>query len=148
MIDITWSEEVTPLLETERLRNILHVFIKSLGHEQRYVSLYLTIDKEIRELNQRYRGIDKPTDVLSWSYWEDDPNSESLGDLVISIDRTRQQAADNGWDEETELIRLLAHGCAHLAGYDHEISHEEEQRMLTVEIDLLKRVGLEKVYLD
>ena len=62
---------------------------------------------------------------------------ELAGDLVVSGERVKEQAAENGWDFDTELIRLLAHGCAHLAGWDHERSAEEAREMLELEIYLL-----------
>ena len=68
------------------------------------------------------------------------------GELVVSAERVRIQAAENGWDFETELIRLLAHGCAHFAGWDHEESEEEERKMLELEIQLLQDVGLDNIY--
>ncbi len=76
-------------------------------------------------------------------------NSESTGvagELVLSGERVSQQAAENGWDFETELIRLLAHGCAHLAGRNHERSSEEASEMLELETELLKKVGLTNIY--
>ena len=69
----------------------------------------------------------------------DDP-FENLGAQVI------KQASENGWDFETELIRLLAHGCSHIAGWDHEGSKKQESEMLELEIQLLKGVGLKNIY--
>jgi len=66
--------------------------------------------------------------------------------LIVSAERVRQQSVENGWDFETELIRLLAHGCAHLAGLDHESSKDEAREMLEVEIELLKEVDLTNIY--
>ena len=65
---------------------------------------------------------------------------------MLSIDRIQEQARDNGWDSETELIRLLAHGCVHLVGYDHEQSPEDEQQMLSLETELLELAGLPFIY--
>ena len=66
--------------------------------------------------------------------------------MVVSVERVRHQSTKNGWDFETELIRLLAHGCAHLAGVDHERSTEEAREMLELEIELLKEVDLTNIY--
>ena len=68
------------------------------------------------------------------------------GELAVSAERVSKQASENGWDFETELIRLLAHGCAHLAGWDHEESEKQEREMLELEIQLLKEVGLKNIY--
>ena len=110
------------------------------------ISLYITDDHEIRELNRQFRGQNKPTDVLSWSYWETDPDTEMLGEIVISMDRVKEQSRVNCLTEDVELIRLLAHGCAHLVGYDHERSVQEEKRMLVMEMKMLSKVGLGHIY--
>jgi probable rRNA maturation factor len=68
-----------------------------------------------------------------------------LGDLALSLDRARAQAQDNGWPLQTELLRVLAHGCAHLAGYDHRTA-AEERLMRGVEEALLEKVGLRGLY--
>lgn len=146
MVNISWAEGVQLPVESAKLEEVVSTFIKELGHERREVSVYLTGDEEIQGLNLNHRGLDQPTDILSWSYWEDDPDSEVLGELAVSVDRVQEQAQSNGWDAATELIRLLAHGCAHLVGYDHERSPEEERIMLGVEVKLLHQVGLSHVY--
>lgn len=145
-MEISYAESVSLPLEEETLIEHLEQFLQILGYPDRSLSLYFTDDDEIQELNQRFREKDKPTDVLSWSYWEEDPDSEILGELAISMNRIREQAKSNNWSETTELIRLLAHGCAHLVGYDHERSVEEERKMLAVEIKMLHQVGLDNIY--
>lgn len=145
-MDISWADSITPPLDEQQMLEHLKKFLSILGYADRHVSLYLTNDEEIRGLNQQYRNKDKPTDVLSWSYWEEDPESPVLGELAVSVDRIHEQAQTNGWDDAVEFTRLLAHGCAHLVGYDHEISGAEEQRMLTVEIEMLDAVGLSHIY--
>ncbi|MBF0289006.1 MAG: rRNA maturation RNase YbeY [SAR324 cluster bacterium] len=145
-MDISWADSCEPPLSTEEIREHIQEFLQILGHSDRQISLYFTNDMEIQEFNSRYRNQNKPTDVLSWSYWENDPNSEILGEIVISVDQVQKQADTNHWPESTELIRLLAHGCAHLVGYDHEISLEEEKKMLLMEIKMLGAVGLDNIY--
>src|SRR5438105_5458993 len=80
------------------------------------VSIALVSDREIRALNRRWRGKDRPTDVLSFPL--DEPGA--LGDVVISLDTARRQAREGGWPLSAELRRLLAHGILHCRGYDHE----------------------------
>lgn len=116
-----------------------------MGKPDGEVSVLLTDDAEIRSLNRQYRGIDKPTDVLSFSQLEGDavpPRNGPLilGDIVISLDRTREQAGDSGVSVEKELRRLFIHGLLHLVGYDHEGSPEEAKKMKNME-DRLFRVG-------
>ena len=68
-----------------------------------------------------------------------------LGELALSIKRARAQARESGWPLRTEVLRLLAHGCAHLAGYDHR-TLKEDGAMRRVEERLLARVGLRGLY--
>ena len=90
--------------------------------------------------------MDRPTDILSWSYYEEDPEVEWVGDLMLSLPRVQLQAEENGWDLRTELVRMLAHGCAHLAGWDHELSVEEAEAMLKCEKLMLEKAGFDKIY--
>ena len=111
-------------------------------------------DAVLGELNRRYRELDEPTDVLSWSYLEDgaEDGAEAellgevlLGEIALSLDRSRAQAAEYGWNLRTEVLRLLAHGCAHLAGFDHQTAAGDRE-MRSVEIGMLDRVGLKNLY--
>ena len=157
MIEIRWDADWDGLTNKNKLEEILKVFVKNLFRNERGLSLYLTNDAEIQKLNQQFRGKDSPTDILSWAYSEDEleldfPYVEDTdevklaGDLVVSVERVRKQAEENDWNFETELIRLLAHGCAHLAGWDHERNAKEAKEMLELEIELLKKVGLSNIY--
>ena len=146
MIEITCTETVEGQADPDALRAVLATFLQQLFPGERFVSLYLTDDAEMRELNRQFRERDRSTDVLSWSYWEDDPDAECVGDLAVSLEQVARQAQENGWNEETELVRLLAHGCAHLAGWDHERSEEEARQMLELEIELLQLAGYSGIY--
>ncbi len=91
------------------------------------ISILLCDDARIRELNARHRGLDKPTDVLSFPM--DDP--QILGDIVISLPTARRQAQAAGWPPESELILLAVHGLLHLLGHDDETAagaQEMQQR--------------------
>ena len=157
MIEINCDENWKVLINNTRLQKILIIFLKRLFDTESGISLYITNDEEIQKLNKEFRGKDCPTDILAWAYDEndlemngaqtDDSTSGKLaGELVVSAERVCQQAVENGWDFETELIRLLAHGCAHLTGLDHENSTEEARKMLELEIELLKEVDLTNIY--
>ena len=86
------------------------------------VSIALTTDEDIQQLNAQFRGIDRPTDVLSFESDETDPVSglRYLGDIVISYPRALQQALEAGHPVNNELMLLTAHGVLHLLGYDHD----------------------------
>ncbi len=108
------------------------------------VSVLLTDDAGIRELNLSYRGQDRATDVLSFSQQEGDPMAgapELLGDIVVSIERAAEQAARYGHSTAREVGFLSVHGLLHLLGYDHEDPDEEAVMMATAE-RILSRVGL------
>ncbi len=92
------------------------------------VSVLLCSDRFIQDLNARYRGIEAPTDVLSFPQSTPEsispprqPGQNSVaGDIVVSLDTLKRQASENRQSEETELKRLLIHGILHLQGLDHE----------------------------
>lgn len=96
------------------------------------LSVLLADDPTVRELNRAYRGADGPTDVLSFSQLEGEqfarPEGEPphLGDVIISIDTARRQAADNAVSLQDEVAHLLVHGVLHLVGYDHEEASDAE----------------------
>lgn len=103
------------------------------------VSITLTDNAHIHELNRKYRGIDRPTDVLSFAFSEsEEPEvtgaaGETLGDIIISVERAKEQAEEYGHSLRRELAFLTVHGMLHLLGYDHmeeqdRIEMEEEQR--------------------
>ncbi len=85
-------------------------------------------DPEIHDLNRRYRGKDRPTDVLSFPL-ADALQSSLLGEVVISVETAARQAQRRGHSLREELQTLLIHGVLHLVGYDHEVSRSEAMRM-------------------
>ena len=101
--------------------------------EAETVELLLTDDETIRELNKKYRKIDKPTDVLSFEM-----GAENLGQIVISVERAIQQAKELKQSLEKELRFLFTHGLLHLLGYDHE-NPEDERKMLEKAYEILGR---------
>lgn len=95
------------------------------------LSVLVVSDREMRRLNRVWRGRDRSTDVLSFSQAEGEGGAPGglLGDVVISVDTARRQAAERGVAVGTEADRLLIHGVLHLLGYDHEVSPAEARRM-------------------
>ncbi|MEQ8275888.1 MAG: rRNA maturation RNase YbeY [Deltaproteobacteria bacterium] len=96
----------------------------------RDVSVLLTDDAEIHELNRNFRGVDKPTDVLAFSLDEGEYGSldASLGDVIISVERAKKQAGSRRVTLDSELELLAVHGTLHLLGHDHA-EPEEAKRM-------------------
>ena len=121
--------------ETEKLENT-----------KLYVSIILTNDEEIRKINKKYREIDKATDVLSFPMFEKNEISsvteeEVLGDLIISIERVKEQAEEYGHSFERELAYMLVHGFYHLMGEDH-IQEDEKIQMRAKEENVLKSLNI------
>jgi rRNA maturation RNase YbeY len=124
------------------VEQILH-FLKYDGYE---LGIWFTTNRTIREYNKIYRGKDKPTDILSFSYHEHlkpgerikikNPDDANLGDLIISVEYVQKAAEAFGLQVQDHLRVLLVHGICHLLGYDHEkdedyeIMHREEKRIL------------------
>lgn len=106
--------------------------------------IFVTLE-EIHELNKTYRGIDRPTDVISFAL-EDSNDFEVeglrvLGDIYVCIDRMREQAIEYGHSEKRELSFLVCHGLLHLLGYDH-MEKEEEKIMFGKQDKILERLGI------
>lgn len=100
------------------------------------ISLLLTDDETIRQLNKEYRDKDKSTDVLSFPM-EDDI---MLGDIAISVDTAKRQAAEAEINIDRETAFLFIHGLLHLLGYDHETSQEDEAEMFALQEKILKKL--------
>ena len=132
-------------LKTGNLRTLLKKILSDLESRDlprgvSELSVLFTDNQEIQELNKLYRGKDSPTDVLSFSQIEgvELPIEEpSLGDVVISLERAQEQAADFGNNLEQEIFRLLVHGILHLFGFDHENVADAEVRKMQGEEDRL-----------
>lgn len=106
------------------------------------MSLVLSNDVRLRELNRQFLDIDEPTDVLSFPSDETDPESAApyLGDVIISYERAEIQAQAAGHTIKDELELLVVHGVLHLLGYDHADS-EEQQAMWAAQAEVLERLG-------
>ena len=139
------------------LQAALEVLDLNVGLE---ISLVLTDNKEIQELNREYRNMDKATDVLSFPLLDLDPydrdawlsdlqanvtpeNGEAvLGDIVISMEMARGQAEEYNHSIERETAFLFIHGLLHLLGYDHERSQADEQLMNELQEKILLKCRL------
>ena len=110
------------------------------------MSIVLTDDAQLRELNREYLGIDAPTDVLSFPSDEEDPETGTpyLGDILISIPRAKQQAEAAGHPVEAEVQLLVVHGTLHLLGHDHAEA-EEKARMWQAQSEVMSKLGLSHV---
>lgn len=116
--------------DLRQLKRAIQFTLEEEGALHRYVSLLLTDDAEIQELNATWRGVDKPTDVLAFALDESAGPVGPLGDVIVSVERARTQARSRRVTLESELELLVVHGTLHLLGYDHAQA-EEARRMRT-----------------
>jgi probable rRNA maturation factor len=115
--------------------DFLNNIAKSISNEE--IEFILTNNEEIHEINLTTRGIDKPTDVLSFPY-EEMPNTP-LGSIVISADFVELKSQEYNHSFQDELSLLFIHGLLHLVGYDHEVDSGEHR---TKEEELIKQFNL------
>ena len=117
------------------------------------VSVSFVSLEEIHQLNRDYRSVDRPTDVLSFPQygdldeireevaWCDEEAPLELGDVVICLDKAREQAAEYGHSQERELIYRFVHSVLHLLGYDH-MEEEEKRSMRRREEEIMSWLGI------
>lgn len=123
--------------------------------ENTEMSVTLMDNEHIHEINKKYRGVDKPTDVISFAIEEDDPDEvpiilpedeefdipKNIGDIMVSMDKVKEQAEYLGHSEDRELGFLVVHGFLHLNGYDH-MKEEDEKEMFGLQQEILDSYGL------
>lgn len=112
--------------------------LKVIGKPDASVTIAFVSNAKMRELNHRFRGVNKTTDVLSFPF-SNDADSPNLGDIAISVDRAELQASVNGLTFNEEVDQLILHGLLHLCGYDHETDDGEMNRM---EFRLRRKLGI------
>ena len=154
-IDVQHGEDVAAALDVAGVAR--YVLQREGCPERTEVSITFVSDDEIHRLNKQYRGIDRPTDVLSFECdgLDDDfdegdayedagvPDDEPfmLGDIIIATDVAVRQTAQFGTTPTEELAVLLVHGLLHLCGWDHVHSDEEAEAMEARERELLIGAG-------
>lgn len=133
-------------VDTRRLKTVARKLLAQVDEPESALSITLVGDREIQTLNREHRGKDKPTDVLSFPMYEPGeaaPNDGErlLGDIVISVDTARRQAADYDAPIQNEMYRLLIHGILHVLGHDHE-EPAERKAMEAEERRLAAAIGM------
>lgn len=129
-----------PAVDAAGVKRFIKHVLRSEQVAEGGITVVLTDDAGIRDLNARFRGRDRATDVLAFPLGEDDGTGLYLGDVIVSLPRAVEQAPRFHNDAESELARLLAHGVLHLLGYDHH-SPADGRRMKQAERRVL--AGLE-----
>ena len=139
MIEVNYNE-IDELPKEEKL--IKEVVNKVLEEEKvlTEVDVYITLtnNEEIHKINKEYRDVDRPTDVLSFPMYEreeikdlkndtDDEVEKILGDIIVSIEKVREQAEEYGHSFERELAYMVVHSFYHLLGYDHMVEEDKKK---------------------
>ncbi len=155
-LTVYYENEQNAMPVTYKLKMLIRRAIaETLAYEQYgndvEVSVTLTDSEGIQDLNLRFRGIDAPTDVLSFPLFDfegetDEPPVDEiqnmLGDIVLNLERTKAQAEEFGHSFEREAAFLTAHSMLHLLGYDHETGEEDETDMRARQRAIMERMGL------
>ena len=155
-LTVYYENEQNAMPVTYKLKMLIRRAIaETLAYEQYNndveVSVTLTDSENIQDLNLRFRGIDAPTDVLSFPLFDfegetDEPPVDEiqnmLGDIVLNLERTQAQAEEFGHSFERETAFLCVHSMLHLLGYDHERSEEEDAEMRAKQREIMEIMGL------
>lgn len=151
---ISVQEELEPPSWLDNVEPFVNLVMEKFGFDGEEISILFCNDEYMRELNNNFRGIDSPTDVLSFEngdeYEDEEGKWKCAGDIAISLDTLPVNAAYFEQTENDEIKRLLVHGILHLNGYDHEPEHIEKGvepvcEMLVKQENLLKELKNESV---
>jgi probable rRNA maturation factor len=150
IVEVNIDEQVTaPVDRALIIRTVRTVLAQEGLSGEIEVSVFVTTDSALQALNQTYRGIDAPTDVLSFATEDDDspfivpPDTPRyLGDIALSHDRVCAQAEEYAHPVEHELTFLIVHAVLHLLGYDHERGEREAEVMRQREEQALETLGI------
>lgn len=137
------------------IKNVLKRAIEEEGlySTKLYINVILTNPNNIKQINRKYRNIDRPTDVLSFPMFEKEEIQvlkdkktqipEVLGDIIVSIEKVKEQAVEYGHGFERELSYMIIHGFYHLMGYDH-MTEEEKKQMREKEEKVLNLLNIQR----
>ena len=154
MYEITYLNLEENQKHEKTVEKVLHKCFEEEGllESKLIITITFTKPEDIRKINKKYRKIDKATDVLSFPMFEKDELDEKiknkdflyedvLGDIIISIEKVKEQAEEYGHSFERELSYMLVHGFYHLMGYDH-IEEEDKKIMRPKEEKVLEQLKI------
>ncbi len=152
MNEVDISEHNVPSPQWKpRLKRFARAVLRKLDKRRWFVSVLLCDDAYMRTLNRTYRGIDAPTDVLSFRQADSDtvglvgaPSSRTVGDIVISLDTVGRNAHSAGGAFDEELKRVLVHGVLHLDGKDHDEDNDDDP-MIRLQDELLCELSRRRI---
>jgi len=131
------------MVPSKAVRRKTEQILNALGCNHHEISIVIMDDTQIRALNREFRGIDRPTNVLSFPMQEgefSDITPGLLGDVVISAQTAAAEAEEAGITLEERMSQLLVHGILHLVGFDHEAGEEAAGQMEIKSLSLLKLI--------
>lgn len=140
MIEVV-SRQRRKKIDCQRWQSFAKQALRAIGDDVVDVTIAFLSNRQIKELNKRFRDIDRPTDVLSFPASDNfdasvDPN---LGDIAIAVELAESQALENKLEFDREIAQLILHGLLHLHGYDHETDQGEMNRL---ELRLRRKLGI------
>ncbi len=144
-----WHTRLDPLDIASAAINAAMKASGSLINGDCEVSLLFCNDAVMAGINNEWRGLDKPTNVLSFPAAEFPGQTfpRPLGDIIIALEISQKEAADAGLSFESHVTHLIVHGFLHLLGYDHETDNDAHE-METMEADILAGMGIANPYLE
>ena len=147
IVDVQNEQETIPL-EADRISQWAHQGLEILGKNDLELSVILTDNEHIRNLNRDYLGRDRVTNVISFPQQEGEGlTGNHLGDVVISVEKASDEASEYGIDVLERIRQLLIHGICHLIGYNHEdVSDEKALEMEAAEEWVLSRLDNPKLF--
>lgn len=132
-------------VDLDNLRKIINYTLEREKIDNGQVNVIIIDNNDIHQINKEYRGIDRPTDVISFALEDDDTfielSERILGDIYISIDKVKEQAKEYGHSEKREISFLTVHGLLHLLGYDH-MTKEDGKVMFAKQEEILNELGI------
>ena len=146
--DITYEiDKIEEFLDEKKIENFIKFILENeykeeYGKNDYYLSLLIADNKIIKQINKEYRNKDTETDVISFAYNETENigGLNVLGDIIISLEKVKNQSKEYGHSEEREFYCVLCHGMLHLLGYDH-IEEEDKKIMRKREEAILSSFG-------
>ena len=152
-MDVLFENNTNEEINYKLIEKVISEALRYEGvNDNTEVSVTIVDNEEIRKINNKFRNIDRATDVLSFPMFEKDeldekiksgdfPYEDVLGDVIISIEKVREQAEEYGHSFERELSYMLVHGFYHLIGYDH-IEEEDKKIMRPKEEKILNELKI------
>ncbi|MCX6065705.1 MAG: rRNA maturation RNase YbeY [Chloroflexi bacterium] len=143
MIFLEKIENLTPDIDADLAENAASLALKHQSAAGVDLTIVLSDDAQLHELNRQWMNVDAPTDVLSFPSDEIDPETGSRyqGDILISVERAAEQAKAAGHTVEAEVQLLVIHGVLHLMGHDHATA-DEKAKMWQAQAEILGQLGL------